>query len=104
MLSEAKHLYDCLKDPSLALRVTKGTEADMVAKQLDEPRAAMEKALIEEYLLEQGYSLEKLKELPEQVAKQLMKEASKYASLKLEEIEARAHLVEEIHDKGASSD
>jgi hypothetical protein len=33
-----------------------------------------------------------------------MKEASKYASLKLEEIEARAHLVEEIHDKGASSD
>ena len=74
----------------------------MVAKQLDEPRAAMEKALIEEYLAEQGYSLEKLNELPERVAKQLMKEASKYASLKLEEIEARAHLVEEIQDKGSS--
>ena len=76
----------------------------MVAKELDEPRAAMEKALIEEYLKEQGYSLEKLKELPERVEKQLMKEASKYASLKLEEIEARAHLVEEIQDKGASHD
>jgi hypothetical protein len=77
-------------------------EADMVANQLDEPKVAMEKALIEEYLIEQGYSLEKLKELPERVAKQLMKEASRYASLKLEEIEARAHLVEEIHEKGSS--
>ena len=76
----------------------------MVVKELDEQKAAMEKALIEEYLAEQGYSLEKLKELPERVAKQLMKEASRYASLKLEEIEARAHLVEEIHDKGASHD
>ena len=74
----------------------------MVAKQLDEPKAAMEKALIEEYLAEQGYSLKKLNKLPERVRKQLMKEASKYASLKLEEIEARAHLVEEIHDKGSS--
>ena len=76
----------------------------MVAEQLDEPKVAMEKALIEEYLAEQGYSLEKLKELPERVAKQLMKGASRYASLKLEENEARAHLVEEIHDKGASHD
>lgn len=76
----------------------------MVVKELDEPKAALEKALIEEYLIEQGYSLEKLKELPERVVKQLMKEATKYASLKLEEIEARAHLVEEIQDKGASHD
>ena len=76
----------------------------MVAKQFDEPKVALENALIEEYLVEQGYSLEKLKELPERVSKQLMKEASRYASLKLEEIEARAHLVEEIHDKGSSHD
>jgi hypothetical protein len=75
-------------------------EVAMVAKQFDEPKVALENALIEEYLVDQGYSLEKLKELPERVAKQLMKEASRYASLKLEEIEARAHLVEEIHDKG----
>ena len=74
----------------------------MVAKQLYEPKVAMEKALIEEYLTEQGYSLEKLKTLPERVVKQLMKEASRYASLKLEEIEARAHLVEEIQNRGAS--
>lgn len=76
----------------------------MVAKQFDEPKVALENALIEEYLADQGYSLEKLKELPERVAKQLMKEASRYASLKLEEIEARAHFVEEIHDKGLLRD
>lgn len=76
----------------------------MVAKQFDEPKVALENALIEEYLVDQGYSLEKLKQLPERVAKQLMKEASRYASLKLEEIEARAHLVEEIHDKGLLRD
>ena len=76
----------------------------MVTQKMDEPKVAMEKALIEEYLLEQGYSREKLKDLPERVVKQLMKEATRYASLKLEEIEARAHLVEEIHDKGASHD
>lgn len=74
----------------------------MSTKLLDEPKVAMEKALIKEYLNEQGYSLEKLKELPERVVKQLMKEATKYASLKMEEIEARAHLVEEIHDKSTS--
>lgn len=76
----------------------------MVARPLDEPKVALENALIEEYLVEQGYSLEKLKVLPERVVKQLMKEASRYASLRLEEIEARAHLVEEMHDRGSSHD
>lgn len=59
---------------------------------------ALEKALIEEYLDDQGYSMEKLKHLPERVVKQLMKEATRYASLKMEEIEARAHLVKEMHE------
>ena len=60
--------------------------------------ASLEKALIEEYLDEQGYSLEKLTHLPERVVKQLMKEATRYASLKMEEIGAKAHLVEEMHE------
>ena len=74
----------------------------MSTKLLDEPKVAMETALIEEYLDDQGYSLEKLKHLPERVVKQLMKEATRYASLKMEEIEARAHLLEEIHDRSTS--
>lgn len=60
--------------------------------------ASLEKALIEEYLDDQGYSLEKLKHLPERVVKQLMKEATRYATHKMEEIEAKAHLVQEIHE------
>jgi len=63
---------------------------------MDDPRIAMEKALIEEYLNEQGYSLAKLKKLPDRVVKQLMKEATRYAALRMEEIEAKAHLVDEI--------
>jgi hypothetical protein len=60
--------------------------------------ASLEKALIEEYLEDQGYSLEKLKALPERVVKHLMKEATRYAALKMEEIKARAQLVEEMHE------
>ncbi len=75
----------------------------MNAQQSDEnlaadPNIQLQKALIEEYLREQGYSIEKLKDLPAETAKQLMVEASKHASLKLEEIEARAHFVKTLHD------
>jgi len=71
-------------------------------QQMEDPNAVLEKALMEEYLHERGYSLEKLKELPKEMVEQLMKEATRYASLKMEEIQARAHFVDEIHD-GVSS-
>jgi len=64
--------------------------------------ASLERVFIEEYLQSQGYSLEMLDELSKKLRKKLMTEASRYASLKLEEIEARAHFVAEIHD-GTSS-
>jgi hypothetical protein len=57
---------------------------------------------MEEYLHEHGYSLEKLKGLPKEMVEQLMKDATRYASLKMEEVKARAHFVEEIHDGGSS--
>ncbi|MEP0805375.1 MAG: hypothetical protein HRF47_07780 [Chloroflexota bacterium] len=72
------------------------------AEPVEDPNAVLEKALIEEYLRERGYSLEKLKELPKELAEKLMKEASQYASLKLEEVEARAHFVKELHDDASS--
>ena len=64
---------------------------------MEDPHAQLEKAFIAEYLRSQGHDPEKLHELPEETAKQLMTEACKYASLKLMEMEARAHFVEEIH-------
>jgi hypothetical protein len=71
---------------------------------LEDPNAVLEKALIEQYLEEQGYSLEKLKDLPKELVEKLMKEASQYASLKMEEVEARAHFVDEIHDTASSKE
>lgn len=64
---------------------------------MEDPHILIEKALVEEYLREQGYSLAQLKDLPDEQANHLMIEASKYASLKLEEIESRAHFIETLH-------
>lgn len=71
---------------------------------MEDPNAVLEKSLIQEYLQGQGYSLEKLKELPKETAEKLMKDASRYASLKMEEVKARAHFVDEIHDTASSGE
>ncbi|NOH01538.1 MAG: hypothetical protein HND47_05985 [Chloroflexi bacterium] len=68
---------------------------------VEDRNAILEKALIEEYLEEKGYTLETLKKLPAEAAEKLMKEASQYASLKLEEVAARAHFIKELHDDGS---
>ena len=64
----------------------------------EDPNAVLEKALIEEYLKQHGYTHEGLKKLPPKLVKKIMQEASQYASLKMEEVEARAHFVKELHD------
>ncbi len=78
---------------------TKQTEQ---TEPVEDRNALLEKALIEEYLREKGYSHEDLKKLPADVVEKLMKEASQYASLKMEEVEARAHFVKELHDDASS--
>ena len=67
---------------------------------MQEPEASLEKMYMEAYLQSKGYTLHGICDLPEGEAKRLMTEASAYASVKLTEVEARAHFVEEIH--GAS--
>ncbi|MBI5822483.1 MAG: hypothetical protein HZB18_00495 [Chloroflexi bacterium] len=74
---------------------TKQTEK---AEPIEDRNALLEKALIEEYLHEKGYSHEDLKKLPADVVEKLMKEASQYASLKMEEVQARAHFIKELHN------
>jgi hypothetical protein len=69
----------------------------------DEIHAFMEKTLMEAYLKGKGYTLERLKDLPEAEASQLKKEASTYASNKLAEVELRAHFVRELHDAYAEN-
>jgi len=60
-------------------------------------KALLEKKYIEEYLLSKGYRRKDLRELPKEKARQLMIEASTYASLKLANIESRAHFMKTIH-------
>ena len=52
---------------------------------IEDRGALLENALIEADLVEK-----------------LMKEASQYASLKMEEVEARAHFVKELHDDASA--
>lgn len=67
---------------------------------MEDPEAALETMYIEEYLSGKGHTLQSLQELPEEDARQLMIEASAYASTRLAEVETRAHLMQGIH--GAS--
>jgi hypothetical protein len=62
-----------------------------------DPHADMEQAFIREFLRDRGLLPEDLKTLPEAEAHDLMVEASKYASARLCEMEARAHFVEDMH-------
>ena len=78
------------------------TKLNKKTENMNDPNAVLEKALMEEYLHERGYSLEKLKEMPKEMVEQLMKEATRYASLKMEDVKAKAHFVEEIHEQGPS--
>jgi hypothetical protein len=67
------------------------------------PQSSLERHLIEEYLDSKGYHLADLRSLPKQEAKRLMEEACRYASLKLAEVESRAHFRSQIRAPRKSS-
>lgn len=64
---------------------------------LEDPDALLERSYIEAYLSVKGYSMKDLCRLPEEEARELMIEASRYASNKLAEIETRSKLTRELH-------
>ena len=61
------------------------------------PQSALERKYIQEYLQSQGVNLENLGKMPKVEQQHLMREASKYASLKLAEVESRAKFRHDIH-------
>ncbi|MGQ9841380.1 MAG: hypothetical protein ACUVR4_12865 [Anaerolineae bacterium] len=67
---------------------------------MEETHAQLEIALMEEYL---GRPLHSLAELPAKEAARLRTEASRYASTRLAEIEARAGLVRHVAGAAAQS-
>ncbi|MEJ2353343.1 MAG: ZIP family metal transporter [Anaerolineales bacterium] len=56
----------------------------------EDSQSILERALTAEYLLGQGYLMSDLKDLPPQLAKSLMREARRFAALRLAEIESGA--------------
>ncbi|MGB7219475.1 MAG: EAL domain-containing protein [Vicinamibacterales bacterium] len=64
---------------------------------LQDPQRQLEQALIDEFLRRQGYEPGEVDRLPDPQRTGLMTQASAYASGKLAEVDARAHLVHELH-------
>jgi hypothetical protein len=60
-------------------------------------QAVLEKRFICDYLQSKGYQWSDLNGLSKEEAKKLMTRACLYASLKLAEVESRAHFSEKIH-------
>jgi len=61
------------------------------------PQSALERKYIQEFLETKGFNLESLSELPKDEIQHLMREACKYASLKLAEVESRAKFRHDIN-------
>ncbi len=64
---------------------------------LQDPDALLERTFFDEFLRSQGYDPRRMHELPKVLVRELMTQASLYASGKLTEIAARAGFVEGLH-------
>lgn len=63
----------------------------------EHPQARLERSFVEAYLLSKGYHWKDIPNLPAELARTLMIEASIFASNKLAEIETRSRLINELH-------
>lgn len=64
---------------------------------LEDPHSALERSFIDEFLESAGYTRRAAGELGTREFSTLLRAASEYASLRLSEIESRAHYTDEIH-------
>jgi hypothetical protein len=64
--------------------------------ELNWPQGTLERALITEYLAKRGYTLHSVNSLPGGDRESLLRGAAAFAALRLAEIEARAHFLDEI--------
>lgn len=76
---------------------TKETAADSRPEAaFEEPQAALERALIAEFLEKAGHTWQSIAKLPADEQESLLRAAAGFATLKLSEIESRARFVEEM--------
>ena len=64
---------------------------------LEDPHAALERVIMDEFLTARGHTRHSVAELPASERVMLLTAAAEHASLRLAEIEARAHYVDKIH-------
>jgi hypothetical protein len=64
---------------------------------IEEPHASLERLLIDEFLRARGHTAQTVSQLPAAEAAARISAAAEHASLRLAEIEARAHYVDELH-------
>ena len=67
---------------------------------LEEPLAALERRLIDEYLRKAGHDPDALRARHDASARKLLTDAAVYAATRLTEIESRSHYLRDIHDRG----
>jgi len=70
---------------------------DLHPEELMAPSSELEKAYINEYLRGVGFKPEQLKDLPATQRHDILCAASMFASTRLAEVEAKSHLIEEMH-------
>jgi len=63
---------------------------------LSEPLAGLERTLIKAYAAGAGYDIESLRARTDEAAREVLKDASLYASEKLAEVEARSHYLHSL--------
>ena len=61
-----------------------------------DPLGPLERALIDEFLAERGHTLLSAGKLPLPERRELLRRAASFATLRLAEIEARAHFVKDL--------
>ena len=64
---------------------------------VEDPLAALERLLLDEFLALRGFTRGSVGQLPASEAAMLLSAACEHVSLRLAEIESRAHYVDEIH-------
>jgi hypothetical protein len=72
------------------------TDREPPSQPLHNPLAELESQLIRAYVAGAGYDLDALLVRTDQDARRLLAEASRYASAKLSEVEARSHYLHEL--------
>ena len=61
--------------------------------------AELERALIADFLEQRGHTVQSVKQMPDEERHALMRSASLHASMRLAEVETRAHYVDDLRQK-----